>query len=77
MSNILTSQINKLIDRGFKADKAREIAYAQQVRRWNIKPWTFELTENGKRYSSMPPEKREEVRRIVNNKRRAFRRKNK
>ena len=40
---------------------ARNI-FSRQVWNWNIKPWTYQLTEQGKEYSNLFSEKRAIIR---------------
>jgi len=60
--NILSRQIQKLIARWFTAEEARKIAYNTQVKNWNIKAWTFELTDKWEYYSNLTPEQRKKRR---------------
>ena len=41
---------------------ARKLAYEQQVKNWNIIPWTFTLTEQGKEYSNKSSKERDKIR---------------
>ena len=61
--NILARQIWKLQnERWYSLEDAKRIAYVQQVKNWNVKPWTFQLTDQGKQYSWLFSEKRAEMR---------------
>lgn len=61
--NILARQIWKLqTERGYSLEDAKRIAYSQQVKNWNVKPWTFQLTDQGKQYSRLYSEKRADLR---------------
>lgn len=60
--NIFSRQVWKLQQRGYPLADAKRIAYKQQVRNWNIKPWTYQLTEQGKEYSNLFSEKRAVIR---------------
>lgn len=61
--NILARQIWKLqTERWYSLEDAKRIAYSQQVRNGNVKPWTFQLTDQGKEYSWLFSEKRAELR---------------
>lgn len=61
--NILARQIWKLqTERWYSLEDAKRIAYSQQVKNWNVKPWTFQLTDQGKEYSRLFSEKRAELR---------------
>lgn len=60
--NIFSRQVRKLQQRGFDLVTAKRIAYKQQVRNWNIKPWTYQLTDQGKEYSNLFSEKRAVIR---------------
>ena len=61
--NILARQIWKLqTERGYPLEDAKRIAYSQQVKKWNVKQWTFQLTEQGKQYSYLFSEKRADLR---------------
>lgn len=61
--NILARQIWKLqTERWYSLDDAKRIAYSQQVKNGNVKPWTFQLTDQGKQYSWLFSEKRAELR---------------
>ena len=62
MNQITGRQFNKLIERGFSPQEARKIVYEQQVKKWNIIPWTFTLTEQGKKYSSLSSQERDVIR---------------
>lgn len=58
MSNILSRQQWRLIQRGYTPLEARRIAYQQQVKAGNIVPWTYQLTEKWKAYSNLEPRQR-------------------
>lgn len=58
MSNILSRQQWRLIQRWFTPDQARRIAYNQQVKNGNVIQWTYTLTEKGKQYSELEPRSR-------------------
>ena len=61
--NILARQIWKLqTERWYSLEDAKRIAYSQQVKNGNVKPWTFQLTDQGKEYSWLFSEKRAELR---------------
>lgn len=61
--NILARQIWKLqTERWYSLEDAKRIAYSQQVKNGNVKPWTFQLTDQGKQYSWLFSEKRAELR---------------
>lgn len=60
--NIITRQINKLIERGYTANEARKITYDQQLKNGRIEKGSFKLTEEWERYSSLSPEERDLVR---------------
>lgn len=61
--NILARQIWKLQnERWYSLEDAKRIAYAQQVKNWNVKPWTFQLTDQWKQYSRLFSEKRADLR---------------
>lgn len=60
--NIFSRQVWKLQQRGFPLADAKRIAYRQQVTNWNIVPWTYQLTDQGKEYSNLFSEKRAVVR---------------
>lgn len=60
--NIFSRQVWKLQQRGYPLADAKRIAYYQQVRNWNIQPWTYQLTEQGKEYSNLFSEKRAIIR---------------
>lgn len=60
--NIFSRQVWKLQQRWYPLADAKRIAYYQQVRNWNIKPWTYQLTEQGKEYSNLFSEKRAIIR---------------
>lgn len=61
--NILARQIWKLqTERGYSLEDAKRIAYSQQVKNGNVKPWTFQLTDQGKQYSRLYSEKRADLR---------------
>lgn len=61
--NILARQIWKLqTERWYSLEDAKRIAYSQQVKNGNVKPWTFQLTDQGKQYSWLYSEKRAEMR---------------
>lgn len=61
--NILARQIWKLQnERWYSLEDAKRIAYSQQVKNGNVKPWTFQLTDQGKQYSRLYSEKRADLR---------------
>ena len=60
--HIRSRQVWKLQQRGFPLADAKRIAYKQQVRNWNIIPWTYQLTDQGKEYSNLFSEKRAVIR---------------
>lgn len=61
--NILARQIWKLQkERWYSLEDAKRIAYSQQVKNGNVKPWTFQLTDQGKQYSRLYSEKRAALR---------------
>ena len=60
--NIFSRQVRKLQQRGFPLADAKRIAYSQQVRNWNIQPWTYQLTDRWKEYSNLFSEKRAVIR---------------
>lgn len=60
--NIFSRQVWKLQQRWFPLADAKRIAYTQQVRNWNIIPWTYQLTEEWKTYSNLFSEKRAVIR---------------
>lgn len=43
-------------------EQARKVAYAQQVKNWNVIPWTYQLTEKWKAYSELEPRSRAQFR---------------
>lgn len=61
--NILARQIWKLqTERWYSLEDAKRIAYSQQVKNGNVKPGTFQLTDQGKNYSYLFSEKRADLR---------------
>ena len=58
MTNILSRQQRRLIQRWFTPLEARRIAYAQQVKNGNVEKWTYNLTDKGKQYSSLETRQR-------------------
>ena len=61
--NIFSRQQYKLIhERGFDPETARKIAYRQQVKNWNLIPWTYQLTDKGRERSNLFSEKRDYIR---------------
>jgi hypothetical protein len=56
--NIFSRQQFRLIQRWFKPEDARRIAYQTQVKNGNVTPWTYQLTDKGKRYSELEPRQR-------------------
>lgn len=60
--NIFSRQVWKLQQRGFPLADAKRIAYKQQVANWNLQPWTYQLTDQGKEYSNLFSEKRAVIR---------------
>lgn len=68
MSNILSRQQWRLIQRWFKPEDARRIAYQTQVRNGNVVPWTYQLTDKWKQYSELNPRVRSIMRYAKNHK---------
>lgn len=60
--NIFSRQVRKLQQRWYPMADAKRIAYAQQVKNWNLIPGTYQLTDIGKEYSNLFSEKRAVVR---------------
>lgn len=58
MTNIMSRQQRRLIQRWFTPIEARRIAYSQQLNKWNIEKWTYNLTEQGKQYSALETRQR-------------------
>lgn len=56
--NIMSRQVRKLTERGYDLEDAKRIAYSQQLRKWNIIPGTWQLTEQWQAYSWMHPNDR-------------------
>lgn len=60
--NIFSRQVRKLQQRGFPLADAKRIAYYQQVKNGNLKPGTYQLTDEWKEYSNLFSEKRAVIR---------------
>lgn len=61
--NIFSRQVWKLTaQRWLPLDYAKRLAYSQQVKNWNIVPWTYQLTDQWKEYSNLFSEKRAVIR---------------
>lgn len=56
--NIFSRQIRKIQQRWVPLADAKRIAYYQQVKNWNLIPWTYQLTDQWKEYSNLFSEKR-------------------
>lgn len=61
--NIFSRQVRKLQQRWFPLQDAKRIAYKQQVKNWNLIPWTYQLSDQWKEYSNLFSEKRAVIRR--------------
>lgn len=60
--NIMSRQVWKLTERWYDLEDAKRIAYTQQLRKWNIIPGTWQLTEQWQEYSRMHPNDRAKLR---------------
>ena len=62
MTNILSRQQWRLIQRWFTPEQARRIAYKQQVAKWNVIAGSYQLTEQWKKYSELETRQRAIIR---------------